>query len=213
MKDFFSTNEMKAEDHNLYHVTSYENAQGKSMPDPNYENYLDAEGMVDRPPTKFLKGINHDVFIHPVKVRGKRMHNVWLVPAGGIEWAIVHHIKSQTMPRSRKFTLYVITPEYRRRHHIIQFSLPSSRSHWTHKVSPFIAPHAVSLPIKELRQITIDITNYPQFIALQKMVGNITPFMTQVECRTIFHSSYCNLLNTLTNKMKRFYTCNIAEPH
>ena len=105
VEDFFSTNEMKVEDHNLYHVTSYENAQGKSMPDPNYENFFDYQCMVDRPPTKDLNGINEDGFIHPVKVKGKGMHNVWLVPAGSVGWAIVHHIQSQTMPRSCKFTL------------------------------------------------------------------------------------------------------------
>lgn len=91
--------------------------------------------MVDCPPTKFLKGINHDGFIHPVKVRGKRMQNVWFVPEGGIGWAIVHHIKSQTMPRSGKFNVFLITPEYCCRHHIIQFSTPNNPNKWTQKVS------------------------------------------------------------------------------
>mmetsp|Transcript_45173 Transcript_45173/g.45740 ORF Transcript_45173/g.45740 Transcript_45173/m.45740 type:complete len:272 (+) Transcript_45173:505-1320(+) len=161
VEEFFSTNEMEVKDHNLYHVISHKNAQGKST-DANYMNLLDFHDMVDRPPTKYLNGINEDGYIHPVKVVGKGMHNVWLVPAAGaIGWAIVHYIRRFTMPWSRKFTLYVITPEYRRRHHIIQFSIPWGPRDWTQVVSPFIAPRNVSLPtIKGLRQITIDMNNY-----------------------------------------------------
>mmetsp|Transcript_2455 Transcript_2455/g.2733 ORF Transcript_2455/g.2733 Transcript_2455/m.2733 type:complete len:626 (+) Transcript_2455:88-1965(+) len=187
VEELFSNDEMEVEDEfNLFHVTSYENAHGIST-DAMYVNHFDNHGTAEHPPTEDLNGINVDGFIHPVKVVDKYMHNVWLVKGGAIPWSTDHHIEVQGVPPSGKFIVYRITPEYRRLHHITQFSIPGDPNGWTQIVSPFTAPSGVSLPIKGLSQFTLDMNDYPLFIARQEVRDNIPCIMERKEYARIYH--------------------------
>jgi len=64
IKELFSSTVTDLADHNLYHVTSFNNAKGIYH---DHLYYNDLAGIIVRPSTKKLKGINVQGFIYQLK--------------------------------------------------------------------------------------------------------------------------------------------------